>query len=66
MFFFLACLSPSIIFNELNIIKDRQTDLTIEESAELKQAKIDSQEVVAKEKELKDAIKDGINCVNGR
>ena len=54
------------IEDELNIIKDRQKDLTIEESAELKQARIDSQEVVAKEKELKDAIKDGINCVNGR
>ena len=54
------------IEDELNIIKGRQKDLDIEESAELKQARIDSQEVVAKEKELKDAIKDGINCVNGR
>ncbi len=54
------------IEDELNIIKDRQKDLEIEESAELKQARIDSQEVVAKEKEFKDAIKDSINCVNGR
>jgi len=54
------------IEDELNIIKERQKDLNIEESAELKQARIDSQEVVAKEKELKDAIKDSINCVNGR
>ena len=54
------------IEDELNIIKNRQKDLEIEESAELKQARIESQEVVAKEKELKDAIKDSINCVNGR
>jgi hypothetical protein len=54
------------IEDELNIIKGRQKDLDIEESAELKQARIDSQEVFAKEKELKDAIKDSINCVNGR
>ena len=54
------------IEDELNIIKNRQKDLEIEESAELKQARIDSQEVVVKEKELKDAIKDSINCVNGR
>jgi len=54
------------IEDELNIIKERQKDLEIEESAELKQARTESQEVVAKEKELKDAIKDSINCVNGR
>ena len=54
------------IEDELNIIKNRQKDLEIEESAELKQARIESQEVVVKEKELKDAIKDSINCVNGR
>lgn len=54
------------IEDQLNIIKERQKDLDIEESAELKQARIDSQEVVTKEKELKDAIKDSINCVNGR
>ena len=54
------------IEDELNIIKNRQKDLEIEESAELKQARIESQEVVIKEKELKDAIKDSINCVNGR
>jgi len=54
------------IEDELNIIKGRQKDLDIEESAELKQARIESQEFVAKEKELKDAIKDSINCVNGR
>ena len=54
------------IEDELNIIKERQKDLDIEESAELKQARTDSQEIVAKEKELKDAIKDSINCVNGR
>jgi hypothetical protein len=54
------------IEDELNIIKKRQKDLDIEESAELKQARADSQEIVAKEKELKDAIKDSINCVNGR
>ena len=54
------------IEDELNIIKGRQKDLDIEESSELKQARIDSQEIVAKEKELKDAIKDSINCVNGR
>ena len=54
------------IEDELNIIKERQKDLNIDESAELRQARIDSQEVVAKEKELKDAIKDSINCVNGR
>lgn len=54
------------IEDELNIIKNRQKDLSIEESAELKQARIDTQEVVSKEKELKDAIKDSINCVNGK
>ena len=54
------------IEDELNIIKNRQKDLEIEESSELKQARIESQEVVVKEKELKDAIKDSINCVNGR
>jgi hypothetical protein len=54
------------IEDELNIIKNRQKDLEIEESAELKQARVENQEVVAKEKELKDAIKDSINCVNGR
>lgn len=54
------------IEDELNLIKERQKDLDIEESAELKQARTDSQEIVAKEKELKDAIKDSINCVNGR
>ena len=54
------------IEDELNIIKNRQKDLEIEESAELKQARIESQEVVVKEKELKDAIKDSINCGNGR
>jgi len=54
------------IEDELNIIKERQKDLEIEESAELKQARTETQEIVAKEKELKDAIKDSINCVNGR
>ena len=54
------------IEDELNIIKDRQKDLTIEESAELKQARIETQEFNTKETELKDAIKDSINCVNGR
>ena len=54
------------IEDELNIIKERQKDLNIEESAELKQARIETQEFNTKETELKDAIKDSINCVNGR
>ena len=54
------------IEDELNIIKERQKDLKIEESAELKQARIETQEFNTKETELKDAIKDSINCVNGR
>jgi len=54
------------IEDQLNIIKERQKDLNIEESAELKQARIETQEFNTKETELKDAIKDSINCVNGR
>jgi len=54
------------IEDQLNIIKERQKDLNIEESAELKQARTETQEFNTKETELKDAIKDSINCVNGR
>jgi hypothetical protein len=34
--------------------------------AQLKTAKTDSEQVDTKQKELKDAIADGIDCVNGR
>jgi len=54
------------IEDQLNIIKERQKDLNIEESEELKQARTETQEFNTKETELKDAIKDSINCVNGR
>ena len=54
------------IEDQLNVIKERQKDLNIEESAELKQARIETKEFNTKETELKDAIKDSINCVNGR
>jgi hypothetical protein len=52
--------------DQLNVLKDRQKDLNIEDSAELKAAKTDSEQVDTKQKELKDAIADGIDCVNGR
>lgn len=50
--------------DQLNVLKEKQKDLNIEDSNELQTSKKDSQEVTAKQKEIKDAIIDGINCIN--
>lgn len=52
--------------NQLNLIKERQKDLGIEDSAEIQTAKRSVDEFNQKSKEIKDAIKDGINCVTKR
>jgi|TARA_A100001515_G_C4591568_1_gene216156 hypothetical protein len=52
--------------SQLNIIKDRQKGLGIEDSAEIQTSKKAVDEFNQKNKEIKDAIKDGINCVTKR
>jgi len=52
--------------NQLNILKERQKDLDIEDSAEIQTSKNEVDEFNQKSKEIKDAIKDGINCVTKR
>ena len=50
--------------DQLNVLKEKQKDLNIEDSSELQSSKKDSQEITTKQKEIKDAIIDGINCIN--
>jgi len=52
--------------SQLNILKERQKDLDIEDSAEITTSKKSVEEFNQKQKELKDAIKDGFNCVTNR
>jgi hypothetical protein len=50
--------------DQLNVLKEKQKDFNIEDSADLQSSKKQSQEITAKQKEIKDAIIDGINCIN--
>ena len=50
--------------DQLNVLKEKQKDLNIEDSEELQSSKKDSQEVTSKQKEIKDAIVEGIDCIN--
>ncbi len=52
--------------SQLNILKERQKDLNIKDSEEIKTTTRESDELNTKQKEIKDAIIDGINCFNGR
>ena len=52
--------------SQLNIIKERQKGLDIEDSVEIQRSKKAVDEFNQKNKEIKDAIKDGINCVTKR
>ena len=52
--------------SQLNILKERQKDLNIRDSEEIKTTTRESNELNTKQKEIKDAIIDGINCFNGR
>jgi hypothetical protein len=52
--------------SQLNIIKERQKGLDIEDSVEIQRSKKAVDEFNEKNKEIKDAIKDGINCVTKR
>ena len=52
--------------SQLTLIKERQKDLGIEDSAEIQTTKRAVDEFNQKSKEIKDAIKDGINCVTKR
>ena len=50
--------------DQLSVLKDKQKDLGIEDSKELQTSKKESKEISDKQKEIKDAIIDGINCIN--
>ena len=52
--------------SQLTLIKERQKDLGIEDGAEIQTTKRAVDEFNQKSKEIKDAIKDGINCVTKR
>ena len=52
--------------SQLNILKQKQKDLNIKDNEEVKLTTKEADEFKAKEKEIKDAIIDGINCFNGR
>ena len=52
--------------SQLAILKDRQKDLGIKDNDEVKLTTREADEFKTKQKEIKDAIIDGINCVNGR
>jgi hypothetical protein len=52
--------------SQLNILKERQKGLDIEDSVEIQKSKKAVDEFNQKNKEIKDAIKDGINCVTKR
>jgi hypothetical protein len=50
--------------DQLNNLKTQQKNLDIEDSADLQTSKKESKEASDKQKEIKDAIIDGINCIN--
>jgi flagellar biosynthesis GTPase FlhF len=50
--------------DQLNVLKEKQKDFNIEDSVDLQSSKKQSQEITSKQKEIKDAIIDGINCIN--
>jgi len=52
--------------SQLAILKDRQKDLGIRDNDDVKLTTKEAEEFKTKEKEIKDAIIDGINCFNGR
>ena len=52
--------------SQLTILKDRQKDLGIKDNDDVKLTTREAEEFKTKEKEIKDAIIDGINCFNGR
>jgi len=52
--------------SQLTILKDRQKDLGIKDNDDVKLTTKEAEEFKTKEKEIKDAIIDGINCFNGR
>jgi hypothetical protein len=52
--------------SQLDLLKERQKDLNIKDSEEIKTTTKESDELNTKQKEIKDAIIDGINCFNGR
>ena len=52
--------------SQLAILKNRQKDLGIKDNDDVKLTTKEAEEFKTKEKEIKDAIIDGINCFNGR
>ena len=56
----------STVESQLAILKDRQKDLGIRDNDDVKLTTKEAEEFKTKEKEIKDAIIDGINCFNGR
>ena len=52
--------------SQLAILKDRQKDLGIRDNDDVKLTTKEAEEFKTKQKEIKDAIIDGINCFNGR
>ena len=52
--------------SQLAILKDRQKDLGIKDNDDVKLTTKEADEFKTKQKEIKDAIIDGINCFNGR
>ena len=56
----------STVESQLNILKDRQKDLGIKDNDDVKLTTKEADEFKNKQKEIKDAIIDGINCFNGR
>ena len=52
--------------SQLAILKDRQKDLGIRDNDDVKLTTKEADEFKNKQKEIKDAIIDGINCFNGR
>jgi len=52
--------------SQLAILKDRQKDLGIRDNDDVKLTTKEADEFKNKQKEIKDAIIDGINCLNGR
>ena len=56
----------STVESQLDILKDRQKDLGIRDNDDVKLTTKEADEFKTKQKEIKDAIIDGINCFNGR
>ena len=56
----------STVESQLAILKNRQKDLGIKDNDEVKLTTKEADEFKTKQKEIKDAIIEGINCVNGR